>query len=216
MNGRGSDDEATDRPALPAMTRGRWEAVKDWAMAHGRWLLGGVAVAMLSLLLTDELLMGDEPITFRSVVTELVQLALLVGTTVVSALLLLRVRAQEEESRLLRLDVLAVGAENRRWREEMADHLRELSAAIRRQFDAWSLTAAEQDVGLLLLKGLSHKEIARIRNTSEATIRQQAASLYQKANLSGRAALSAFFLEDLLTAPTTPQIEARERVLVTR
>jgi hypothetical protein len=51
---------------------------------------------------------------------------------------------------------------------------------------------------LLLLKGFSHKEIARLRHTSTTTIRQQAASIYQKANLSGRAALSAFFLEDLL------------------
>ncbi|HEX6010849.1 MAG TPA: hypothetical protein VFY87_03400 [Geminicoccaceae bacterium] len=56
----------------------------------------------------------------------------------------------------------------------------------------------EQEVGLLLLKGFSHKEIARLRNATESTIRQQAASIYQKANLNGRASLSAFFLEDLL------------------
>jgi hypothetical protein len=54
---------------------------------------------------------------------------------------------------------------------------------------------------LLLLKGFSHKEIARVRHTSTTTIRQQAASIYQKANLSSRAALSAFFLEDLLAPP---------------
>lgn len=34
--------------------------------------------------------------------------------------------------------------------------------------------------------------------TSERTIRAQARSIYAKAGLSGRAALSAFFLEDLL------------------
>jgi DNA-binding NarL/FixJ family response regulator len=59
----------------------------------------------------------------------------------------------------------------------------------------------------LLLKGLSHKEIANLRSTSEATIRQQAASIYQKSSLSGRAALSAFFLEDLLDQPVAPNRE---------
>ena len=58
-------------------------------------------------------------------------------------------------------------------------------------------------MALLLLKGLSLKEIAQIRATSERTIRAQALSLYGKAGLSGRAALSAFFLEDLL-APIGP------------
>ena len=85
----------------------------------------------------------------------------------------------------------------------MAEQLVELGSAIRRQFEAWQLTSAEQEVGLLLLKGLSHKEIAGVRRTSEATIRQQAAAVYQKAGLSGRAALSAFFLEDLLSPPPT-------------
>jgi DNA-binding NarL/FixJ family response regulator len=51
---------------------------------------------------------------------------------------------------------------------------------------------------VLMLKGLSHKEIARVRATSEATVRQQAASVYRKSGLSSRAELSAFFLEDLL------------------
>jgi DNA-binding NarL/FixJ family response regulator len=45
---------------------------------------------------------------------------------------------------------------------------------------------------------LSHKEVAVVREASVLTIRQQARSVYTKSNLSGRAALSAFFLEDLL------------------
>jgi DNA-binding CsgD family transcriptional regulator len=190
--------------------------MKEWAEIRSRWLMGVAAGIMLTLLLVDELFLGDEPITLYSVLTELIQLGLLLGTTVVCALLVLRVRAQDEENRLLRLDLLAVSAESQRWRDEMADHLRELSAAIRRQFKEWSLSEAEQDVGLLLLKGLSHKEIARVRNTSEATIRQQAASLYQKANLSGRAELSAFFLEDLLAPPSTPRLGSVDRKPIAR
>ena len=51
---------------------------------------------------------------------------------------------------------------------------------------------------MLLLKGLSHKEVADARGTSERTARGQARSVYHKAGLDSRAALSAFFLEDLL------------------
>ncbi len=53
-------------------------------------------------------------------------------------------------------------------------------------------------MGLFLLKGLSLKEIASLRNTSERTVREQARSLYRKSGLPGRSSLSAFFLEDLL------------------
>jgi len=59
------------------------------------------------------------------------------------------------------------------------------------------LTPAEREVGLLLLKGLSHKEAAT-RATSETTIRQQALAIYRKSGLRNRSELSAFFLEDLL------------------
>jgi DNA-binding NarL/FixJ family response regulator len=57
---------------------------------------------------------------------------------------------------------------------------------------------AEREVGLLLLKGLSHKEIAGVLDKSERTVRQQSLGIYKKAGLAGRAELSAFFLEDLL------------------
>ena len=101
-------------------------------------------------------------------------------------------------------DVQIVRAESQRWRTAVEDHLRGLGAAIQEQFEAWNLSKAEQEVRLLLLTGFSHKEIARLRHTSTTTIRQQAASIYQKANLSGRAALSAFFLEDLLLPHQRP------------
>ena len=61
------------------------------------------------------------------------------------------------------------------------------------------MTAAEREVGLLILKGLSHKEIARLRATTEATVRQQAQAIYRKAGLPGKTAFSAYFLEDLFT-----------------
>ena len=53
-------------------------------------------------------------------------------------------------------------------------------------------------MALLLLKGLSIKEIAQVRGVSERTVHEQARAVYSKAGLTGRTALSAFFLEDLL------------------
>lgn len=73
-----------------------------------------------------------------------------------------------------------------------------LGVYIKAQFNHWDLTAAEQDVALMLLKGFSLKEISQIRKVSERTTRQQATTIYGKAGISGRAGLSAFFLEDLL------------------
>lgn len=73
-----------------------------------------------------------------------------------------------------------------------------LSEAISEQFILWKLTKSEKEIGQLLLKGYSLKEISALRGTSEKTIRQQASSIYQKANLPGRHAFSAWFIEDFL------------------
>lgn len=89
-------------------------------------------------------------------------------------------------------------AEARKWRTENRELMQGLGAAIQRQFDSWELSKAEAEVGLLLLKGLSHKEIAGVRGTTERTAREQARAVYRKSALPGRSALSSFFLEDLL------------------
>jgi len=85
-----------------------------------------------------------------------------------------------------------------RWRNEARKSLEGLSQLIETQFDRWRFTPAEKEIGFLLLKGLSFKEIAQARKTSERTVRQQSLEIYRKSGLSGRAELSAFFLEDLL------------------
>jgi DNA-binding NarL/FixJ family response regulator len=51
---------------------------------------------------------------------------------------------------------------------------------------------------LQLLQGKSHKEIAAATGPSERTVRQHAATAYEKAGLGGRAELAAFFLEGLM------------------
>lgn len=90
----------------------------------------------------------------------------------------------------------------RRWNLEAQAVLKGLGAAIDRQFDRWGLTPAEREVALLQLKGLRHREIAGLRQTSERTVRQQALAVYRKSGLNGRNDLAAFFLEDLLLPPS--------------
>ncbi len=97
-------------------------------------------------------------------------------------------------------DVERAQREAERWRAEARELLDGLRSAMEQQFDRWSLTPAERDVTLLLLEGLGHKEIAARRRTSERTVRQQARVVYQKAGLSGRSELAAFFLGGLLGA----------------
>jgi DNA-binding CsgD family transcriptional regulator len=93
-------------------------------------------------------------------------------------------------------------AERDAWQTSARLALEGLGQAIDERFRAWGLTPAERDVALRLLKGHSHKHIARDTARSDRTVRQHAAAVYEKAGLAGRAELAAFFLEDvMLPAP---------------
>jgi DNA-binding NarL/FixJ family response regulator len=87
------------------------------------------------------------------------------------------------------------------WKAKTHASAQEIRQLIDKQFLLWHLSHSEKDVALLLIKGLSMKEIAEIRNTQEKTVRQQATTIYKKSELSGRQELAAFFLEDILSAP---------------
>ena len=113
-----------------------------------------------------------------------------------------QLRSARQEAGRLAVDLEAARREAARFREEARTALQGLGEAIDRQFERWALTPAEREVGLLLLKGLSHKHVAVARSTSETTIRQQALAVYRKAGLRSRSELSAFFLEDLLLPST--------------
>lgn len=89
-------------------------------------------------------------------------------------------------------------AESEKWRMQSKKYLQGLSSEIDRQLGQWNLTKSEKEVGFLLLKGLSLKEIAELRGTTEKTARVQSTAIYQKAGLAGRSEFAAFFLEDLL------------------
>ncbi|HET9551631.1 MAG TPA: LuxR C-terminal-related transcriptional regulator [Anaeromyxobacteraceae bacterium] len=102
-------------------------------------------------------------------------------------------RSSELEERLT-----ASRAETARWRREAEALAGGLGSMLDGQFDRWELTAAQREVALLILKGLSHREIAELRQTAEHTVRNQALAIYRKAGISSRAEMAAFFIEDLL------------------
>ncbi len=161
-------------------------------------LFFGMAVLVVLDVLTD---LGART-TLAHVALEL--LVVLIGFTAAGAIALRLRRAARAAQDLrdhatqLEESLRASQEEAARWRSDAADLIAGLSVAIDAQLGRWGLTPAEQEIALLLLKGLSHKEIANVRSVSETTVRQQARSIYRKAGLGGRSDLAAFFLEDLL------------------
>jgi len=162
---------------------------RAWAIVA---VIGGVAL----LLLLEWI---EEPEhTALDMLLEVVDLLPVVMTSVGVALLFrITSRQRDEHVKVIR-DLELARAQGQRWRSEARTYLDGLGQAIEGQFSRWNLTEAEREVALLMLKGLSHKEVATVRAVSERTVREQARSVYSKSGLTGRAGLSAFFLEDLL------------------
>lgn len=160
------------------------------------WIIAAITAGISTLLIIE--LIEDPTLTWSEILLEAVEPTLVVLTVSGVMYLLGRTKRQHQEQLALIRDIEVARAEGTQWRTDMRELLKGLSSAIDAQFDRWQLTGAEREIALLLLKGLSHREIAALRDTSERTIRQQAQSIYGKSNLSGRTALSAFFLEDLL------------------
>jgi DNA-binding CsgD family transcriptional regulator len=69
------------------------------------------------------------------------------------------------------------------------------------RFADWGLTAAERDVALFAIKGMSTAEIATLRATSEGTVKAQTNAIYRKAGVTGRPQLLSLFIEDLMSGP---------------
>lgn len=162
-----------------------------------RWLMGGTGAGCFALLLGLEIFTEPERMTLADFAGEALNLLLIIGAAVGVALLVQRVHVQHEEKMTLIKDLETARREGEAWRTRVESQLAGIKAEMDKQFEDWGMTAAEQEVGFLILKGLSHKEIATLRTTSDATVRQQAQSIYRKARLPGKTAFSAYFLDGL-------------------
>ncbi len=121
-----------------------------------------------------------------------------------------RLRTSNDALAQTRRQVAARSAERDQWRQRAESILRGLGVEIDHQFKAWALSPTESETALMLLKGLELKQIAALQGKSERTARQHAIAVYRKSGLSGRAELSAYFLEDLLLPAETPTETAPE------
>jgi len=89
-----------------------------------------------------------------------------------------------------------------RQRDDASEKLRRASAVfadlLAERFAEWGLTAAERDVALFAIKGMTTAEIAVLRATSEGTVKAQTNAIYRKAGVNGRAQLLSLFIDDLM------------------
>jgi DNA-binding NarL/FixJ family response regulator len=166
-------------------------------------LLGLGATAIVLILAGYDIALEGEPVSLADLVLEVLDRALLLGAVVAVAWSTASMRDIRREQTEMRADLARAVASGREWREASEAELSGLGAAIQRQFEAWSLTPAEADIAGLMLKGVPLRDIAKLRHTSDTTIRQQAQAIYRKSGLSGRAELAAYFLESLFEIPET-------------
>ncbi|MFW7380618.1 MAG: helix-turn-helix transcriptional regulator [Oligoflexus sp.] len=153
---------------------------------------------ILTVILTgiDVLLDLAEGTSWQHVTIEMIVIAVgLVGAILIGQKIIDNYQSQitrtQDEAERLRLV-----AES--WKKEAQSILKGLALQIDQQFTNWQFTPAEKEVAMFLIKGLSIKDIAEIREVKERTVRQQCMAIYRKSGLAGRSELSAFFLEDLL------------------
>lgn len=171
--------------------------MNEWLDTRTKIWAGAAVLAGIGFFIGLE--MFEEPeATVWDLLKELIEVTPIVLAFVGVVLLFQVTRRQREEHLQVIRDLEIARVQGQRWRTESRSLLTGLGDAIAAQFTRWSLTEAEREVALLLLKGLSSKEIAAVRAASERTVREQARAIYSKAGLTGRAGLSAFFLEDLL------------------
>jgi DNA-binding CsgD family transcriptional regulator len=164
-----------------------------------------ILMAIMALILVDLITDSQGGASVSHLLIEL-SAALVAGAGIV---LLLRstLQAKADLQRAQR-DVERLQKESDRWRDESRKWIEGLGQAIDSQLERWAFSASEKEVALLLLKGLSLKEIAQIRQTSEKTARAQASAVYHKSGTGGRSELAAFFLEDLLVPSRQPDSAA--------
>jgi DNA-binding CsgD family transcriptional regulator len=158
-----------------------------------------VLLLLVGLSLLSDFLFGSSP---EQLMVEMALLGLIV-TVAVFALVSVWLRyVREREQRLIKSNELEkVLHESAKFGQH--SYSENFKRYVDEEFARWRLTPSERQIALHLLEGEDFKTIAEKRFTSEKTVRNQSRSIYEKADLSGRAALAAHFLKILLHAEET-------------
>ncbi len=168
-----------------------------------RLLLAAGSLGAFLLIMGLEIATENDALSIKDIAVDALALLLTIASAAAAVLLCIRVEQQRADMGRIVSELDQARREGAEWRAAVDHHVEGLKGAIDQQFDDWAMTPAERDVALLILKGFSHKEIAGLRETSERTIRQQAQGVYRKSGLSGKNALTGYFLEDLLSPEET-------------
>jgi DNA-binding CsgD family transcriptional regulator len=88
--------------------------------------------------------------------------------------------------------------DNRAMRGKLRETAGAFADLLDQRFAEWGLTPSERDVAWFTIKGMTIAEIARLRETSEGTVKAQSNAIYRKAGVAGRTQLLSLFMEDLM------------------
>jgi len=159
--------------------------------------IGLILIFSLILIIIGIDLLGD--LYQGASITHMIEETIVMSCSVVAiAFLIFGIYQQKNKIQHLIEELETINTTQIQPKKYVLEGRKKLGSVIKKQFSEWSLTNSEIEVGWLLLKGLSLKEIAIVRNTQEKTVRQQASSIYKKSDTSGRHAFSAWFIEDIL------------------
>ena len=140
--------------------------------------------------------------------SHLIEESIFLGLLIVGGVgTVVQLRAALRRTRELQRDLKTTREDAERWRSEAEALAKRVGVAVDAHFSEWGLTSAEKEIALLVLRGLSYKEVASVRGTAERTVRHQALAIYRKAGVAGRAEMAAVFLQDVL-AGAPPQKSA--------
>lgn len=79
--------------------------------------------------------------------------------------------------------------------DDLLQARRSIDKIVHSKVKTWNLSPAEEEVTLLVFKGMNGTEIAQLRGTSEGTTKAQLSSIYRKVGVSSRADLIALILD---------------------
>jgi hypothetical protein len=127
---------------------------------HKMWVFAGLGLICFALLLTLEIVTEEEDFSLFDIAGDAVSLLLTVGVAVSVGFLVIRMQTQHAEKIAVIRDLATARAEEKEPASEVRSRLAKLNGRMDIQFQQWGITATEREVGLLMLKGLSNKEIA--------------------------------------------------------
>lgn len=158
-----------------------------------------VFILLLFVVLVMNLVDFSQDLVRGASMWHLIEEASVIALTVFAMTYLgLHLRRRSLEFKSLRQEIAQSHARLALANARMKEARHQYSQVIRSQFEDWRLTPSEQEVALLLLKGLSLREIAEVRESRGKTVRQHASAVYKKSGLNGRHGFAAWFFEDFL------------------